>query len=75
MSGRRGRPPLCPGDVRERVVRMRMAGMGTPSIARVLNEQGIQTPLGRSRWTSMHVWRLLKTRASIELIDKLHGTA
>ena len=52
---------------------MRMDGMGTPTIAKVLNERGIRTPLGTHPWTPTHVWRLLKTKGATELMDELSG--
>jgi hypothetical protein len=54
---------------------MRIDGMGTSTIAKKLNEEGIDTPCGTHPWTRVHVWRLLKTRDAVQLFDKLKAAS
>ncbi|WP_433755826.1 recombinase family protein [Nocardia sp. CA-135398] len=63
---RRGRPRLCPDDVVSKIVEMHRGGTGYRAICRVLNDSGIPTPAGRTRWYPSHVSRLLNTRNVVE---------
>ncbi|MEU6407813.1 recombinase family protein [Microbispora sp. NPDC046933] len=71
MSAGRGRPPRCPGDVLELIVRLRRDHMTFRDIAHVLNARGIPTPLARSPWTPAHVYNQITSRRGAELLDRL----
>ena len=74
MNGRRrGRPARISPAVREKAVRMYLARMSTSAIAQEFNHEGISTPMGTCKWTRMHVWRLLRTRDAVELLDQLEN--
>ncbi|WP_096285324.1 recombinase family protein [Mycobacterium ahvazicum] len=64
---RRGRPRLCSDRLLLHVVAMRNEGLTYQSICDVLNEEGVPTPAGGSRWWRSHVSRLLHTRSAQEL--------
>lgn len=58
----RGRPPCCPRELAEHVVRMRLQGLTYGQICIVLNAKQITTPTGGARWQKSHVVRLLHTQ-------------
>ena len=68
QHGRRGRPPICPGPVVQRVIELHRQGLGYGAISRVLNEEGLATPCGGSRWQRSHVDRLLHARHVVEIL-------
>lgn len=65
----RGRPPRCPPELAIRVIQLRRRGMSYAGISAVLNEEGIPTPAGGSRWLKSHVDRLLHTRHVKEILE------
>lgn len=64
-----GRPRRCPDDVLAEVVRRRLAGERLTDICRALNDRGVPTPGGGTRWWPSHVHRLLRTRDALRLLD------
>ncbi|WP_280454185.1 recombinase family protein [Nocardia brasiliensis] len=64
-----GRPMLCPQPVLSRVLTMRQAGMSYSAISTALNQEGIATPSGGTRWQRCHVWRLVRTAAAARLLN------
>jgi hypothetical protein len=46
----RGRPPCCPRELAERIVRMRLGGLTYRQISINLNAKGIPTPMGGMLW-------------------------
>lgn len=65
--GRRGRPPVCPVAIVQRVIELRRQGLSYNAISRVLNGEGLSTPCGGSRWQRSYVDRLLHTRYVTEI--------
>jgi hypothetical protein len=70
VSRGRGRPPLCPRELAERVIRLRRNGLSYSEIASTLNSEGVPTPLGGSRWLKSHVDRLLHTRYVLSITSE-----
>lgn len=68
QHGRRGRPPVCPVAVVQRVIELRRQGLGYGAISRALNEEGLATPCGRPRWQRSYVDRLLHARYVVEIL-------
>ncbi|MET4612465.1 hypothetical protein ABIC28_003458 [Rhodococcus sp. PvR044] len=60
--GQRGRPPLCPDHVLDRVLDLRISGLSYRSICKALNADQVPTPGGRANWGPTHICRLLATR-------------
>lgn len=71
---RPGRPPVCPPEVVVQVLQLRCQGLSYGAISAVLNDEGVPTPMGGSRWLKSHVDRLLHTRYARE-IAKEHDPA
>jgi len=61
-GGRVGGPRRCPDAVLDRVLQLRAAGARQAEIAEAMNEAGLPTPGGGTRWWPSHVSRLLQTQ-------------
>lgn len=68
---KRGRPPLCPLKTCLYVIELQGRGLSLAKISKILNQQRISTPTGRSEWTKSDVDRLLNTMHVRELKEKL----
>jgi hypothetical protein len=64
-----GRPPQCPGDVRDLVIELHEEGLSLQKIADRLNASGCPTPSGKTSWSRQTVYGLLGRRHVRELID------
>lgn len=62
-----GRPPSCPPELTERIIRMREAGCSYEGIAGVLNAESVPLPCGGSRWLKSSIDRILHTRYATRL--------
>lgn len=60
-SGRVGRPPCCPPETARRIRELREQGYSLRRIARLLNDEGVPTPMGQATWSKSHVDRILHT--------------
>ena len=74
MSGRVGRPMLCPRPVPRRILALRNAGKTMQYICDELNDEGIPTPAGRVVWGRNNISRLLKTAVAEEIRQELRMT-
>ncbi|WP_242911499.1 recombinase family protein [Actinomadura terrae] len=68
---RPGRPPVCPPDVRHRVVALHLQGLSLAAISDQLNREGMPTPGNAQRWTRNRVFDLLHRRHVQEYIATL----
>jgi hypothetical protein len=66
----RGRPPLCPAEVRAQVVALRAEGHSLRRIARELNAAGVPSPAGGS-WSHSGVDDLLHTRHVMDYAESV----
>nr|WP_218679917.1 recombinase family protein [Rhodococcus qingshengii] len=67
MSGRVGRPMLCPLPVLRRILVLRNEGKTMQYICDELNDEGIPTPAGKVVWGRNNISRLLKTAVAEEI--------
>ncbi|PCK24384.1 recombinase family protein [Rhodococcus qingshengii] len=74
MSGRVGRPMLCPRPVLRRILALRNAGKTMQYICDELNDEGIRTPAGKAVWRRSNISRLLKTAGAQEVREELRMT-
>lgn len=63
-----GRPPCCTPELAARVIELRRKELTYGQICVVLNAKQIPTPMGGSRWSKSHVYRLLHTRYAKEIM-------
>lgn len=66
----RGRPPCCPRELAERILRMRLQGLTYGQICIALNAKRVPTPMGGAPWRKSHVFRLLHTRYVQEIEEE-----
>jgi Recombinase len=66
----RGRPPCCPRELAERIVRMRLQGLTYGQTRVALNAKEIPKPMGGTRWRKSDVVRLLHTRYAKEILEE-----
>jgi hypothetical protein len=59
---------MCPVAVVQRVIELRGQGLSYGAISRVLNDEGLATPAGGSRWQRSYVDRLLHARYVAEIL-------
>jgi DNA invertase Pin-like site-specific DNA recombinase len=59
QGGKLGRPRQLPKAVRQRIVRMRTRGLSLRAIAEVLNDEGVATAQGGSRWHASTVRKVV----------------
>jgi hypothetical protein len=67
VSGRVGRPMLCPLPVLRRILVLRNEGKTMQYICDELNDEGIPTPAGKVVWGRNNISRLLKTAVAEEI--------
>ena len=58
----------CPVPVLVRVLDLHRAGRSYAEIARILTADGIAKPAGGIGWQRCHVWRLIRTRAALDMM-------
>lgn len=63
-----GRPPCCPPELAARIVELRRRRYSLRRIARLLNSEGVPTPMGRSPWSKSHVDGILSRLYVRELL-------
>jgi len=67
---RAGRPPCCPPELAARIVELRRRHYSLRQIARLLNAEGVPTPMGRSSWSKSHVDGILSRLYVRELLTE-----
>ena len=66
-SGRRGRRPECPDEVRILILVLRKRGLSLSEIAEALNSANIPTPRNAPHWAKKNVDDVIHTRRTREL--------
>lgn len=56
-----GRPPCCSPEAQQRIRELKEEGRSLRHIARILNDEGLPTPMAQAKWDKSHVWRVLGT--------------
>ena len=70
-----GRPPRCTSELAAQVIELHRKGLTYGQFCIVLNAKQTPTPMGGSRWLKSHVYRLLHTRYTREIIEGYSGGA
>jgi hypothetical protein len=66
-----GRPACCPPETARRILELKDQGFSLRQIARLLNDEVVLTPMGLSKWSKSHVYRVLGTLYVRELSEEL----
>lgn len=69
-----GRPALCSPKAARRILELRAQNYSLRRIAKMLNDEGVSTPMGLAKWSKSHVHRVLGTLYMQELsVDQVAG--
>jgi hypothetical protein len=71
LRRRVGRLPCCPPETAQRILELRNLGYSLRGMAKLLNDEALPTPMGRTKWSKSHVYRVLGTLYIKELGNQL----